>query len=163
MNGVVNIVVVGIGGQGVLRATDVIAMAAFIAGFDVKKTEVHGMSQRGGSVVSDVRFGQKVWSPMVPDGEADFVLLLDPEQEALGRARLGAAGVLLGPAVLAGVQLPDPKTMNVAMVGALSRYLTIPEAYWTAAITRLFSGNSLESNLAAFALGRKHASIAVVR
>lgn len=158
MNGVVNIVVVGVGGQGVLRATDVIAVAAFLAGFDVKKTEVHGMSQRGGSVVSDVRFGQKVLSPMVPDGEADFVLLLDSEQEALGRARLKPTGVLLGPAVLAGVQLPDPKTLNVAMVGVLSCYLVLPEACWTSAIAELFPEEVRASNLAAFELGRRTCS-----
>src|ERR1017187_7912978 len=58
---VINIVVAGLGGQGVLKASDIIAGAAFLAGLDVKKSEVHGMSQRGGSVASDVRFGARVF------------------------------------------------------------------------------------------------------
>ena len=61
----------GIGGQGVILASDLLTVAAFRSGYDVKKSELHGMSQRGGSVSSDVRFGTKVWSPMVPRGEAD--------------------------------------------------------------------------------------------
>jgi len=59
----------GLGGQGVLKASDILADVAFSAGLDVKKSDVHGMSQRGGSVASDVRFGERVFSPMVPRGE----------------------------------------------------------------------------------------------
>ena len=66
---VTNVVVAGLGGQGVLKASDILADVAFAAGLDVKKSEVHGMSQRGGSVASDVRFGEHVFSPMVPEGE----------------------------------------------------------------------------------------------
>jgi indolepyruvate ferredoxin oxidoreductase beta subunit len=75
-----NVVIAGLGGQGVLKASDILADAAFRAGLDVKKAEVHGMSQRGGSVACDVRFGAKVLSPMVPAGEADFLLVLEPTQ-----------------------------------------------------------------------------------
>ena len=64
---VTNIVIAGLGGQGVLKASDILADAAFRAGFDVKKSEIHGMSQRGGSVTSDVRFGGEV---LQPDGAA---------------------------------------------------------------------------------------------
>jgi len=67
---VTNVVIAGLGGQGVLKASDILADAAFLAGLDVKKSEIHGMSQRGGSVTSDVRFGRQVLSPMVPAGEA---------------------------------------------------------------------------------------------
>jgi len=69
-NEVTNIVIAGLGGQGVLKASDIVAEVVFRAGFDVKKSEIHGMSQRGGSVSSDVRFGERVYSPMVPLGEA---------------------------------------------------------------------------------------------
>ena len=82
LNPVNNIVVAGLGGQGVLKASDIIAEVAFRAGLDVKKSEVHGMSQRGGSVASDVRFGQCVRSPMVPEGEADFLVVLDSTQRS---------------------------------------------------------------------------------
>jgi len=63
---VTNVVVAGLGGQGVLRGSDVLADTAVRAGHDVKKSEIKGMSQRGGSVSSDVRFGERVFSPMVP-------------------------------------------------------------------------------------------------
>ena len=72
----VNVIVAGLGGQGVIKASDILADAAFRAGLDVKKAEIHGMSQRGGSVTSDVRFGAEVHSPMVPRGEADFLVVL---------------------------------------------------------------------------------------
>ncbi|MBR3707962.1 MAG: 2-oxoacid:acceptor oxidoreductase family protein, partial [Lentisphaeria bacterium] len=68
---VTNVMFAGIGGQGIIRASDMLTEAAFRMGCDVKKSELHGMSQRGGSVSSDVRFGEKVASPMIPAGEAD--------------------------------------------------------------------------------------------
>ena len=68
--------IAGLGGQGVITASDILADAAFRAGRDVKKSELHGMSQRGGSVTSEVRFGAQVFSPMVPRGEADFLVVL---------------------------------------------------------------------------------------
>lgn len=74
MSKVTNIALVGVGGQGILLASEVISRAAMISGSDVKKSEVHGMAQRGGSVVSQVRFGEKVYSPIIPDGETDFLL-----------------------------------------------------------------------------------------
>ena len=77
---VTNVVIAGLGGQGVLKASDILAEAAFFAGLDVKKAEVHGMSQRGGSVTSDVRFGPRVLSPMVSAGEADFLVVLAEDQ-----------------------------------------------------------------------------------
>jgi indolepyruvate ferredoxin oxidoreductase, beta subunit len=69
-----NIMIVGVGGQGTLLASRVIGGAALEAGFDVKVSEVHGMSQRGGSVVTYVRFGEKVSSPLVDRGDADIIL-----------------------------------------------------------------------------------------
>ena len=75
-----NIVVAGLGGQGVLKGTDILADVALRAGYDVKKSEIKGMSQRGGSVTGDVRFGKHVFSPMVSAGEADFLLVLEPTQ-----------------------------------------------------------------------------------
>jgi indolepyruvate ferredoxin oxidoreductase, beta subunit len=70
---VTNILLVGVGGQGTLLASEVLSEAFMLAGFDVKKSEIHGMSQRGGSVVSHVRFGRKVYSPVVPEGEGDIL------------------------------------------------------------------------------------------
>jgi indolepyruvate ferredoxin oxidoreductase beta subunit len=73
MNQVKNILMAGVGGQGTLLASEVLSEALMLAGFDVKKNEVHGMSQRGGSVVSHVRWGEKVYSPIIPEGEVDIL------------------------------------------------------------------------------------------
>jgi indolepyruvate ferredoxin oxidoreductase beta subunit len=69
-----NVMMAGVGGQGVLLASDVMARAALAAGLDVKKSEVHGVAQRGGSVVSHVRFGPQVYSPLCPAGDVDLLL-----------------------------------------------------------------------------------------
>lgn len=72
-----SIVFSGVGGQGVILAAEITALAAVGYGSDVKQTEVHGVSQRGGSVETQVRFGPKVWSPVVPLGEADILVGLE--------------------------------------------------------------------------------------
>ena len=77
MSNTVNIMLAGVGGQGVLLASEVISRAALEEGYDVKKSEVHGMAQRGGSVVSNVRFGKKVYSPLIAEGEADILLAFE--------------------------------------------------------------------------------------
>jgi indolepyruvate ferredoxin oxidoreductase beta subunit len=64
----------GVGGQGIIRASDMISMALMEAGFDVKKSEVHGMAQRGGSVTSFVRYGNIVHSPLAWEGSVDILL-----------------------------------------------------------------------------------------
>ncbi len=69
-----NIVLAGVGGQGVILASKILSSAGIISNLDVKQSEVHGMSQRGGSVTSHVRIGSKVYSPLVVEGEGDIVL-----------------------------------------------------------------------------------------
>jgi len=71
---VVNILLVGVGGQGTILASELLARVLMEAGFDVKKSEVHGMAQRGGRVVSNVRFGKKVYSSLIVRGEADILV-----------------------------------------------------------------------------------------
>jgi len=73
MSDITNILLVGVGGQGTLLASEILSEAFMLAGFDVKKSEIHGMSQRGGSVVSHVRYGREVFSPVVPEGEGDIL------------------------------------------------------------------------------------------
>lgn len=70
----VNIMIVGVGGQGSLLASKLLGHLLLRRGYDVKVSEVHGMSQRGGSVVTYVRFGEKVYSPIIDAGEADFIV-----------------------------------------------------------------------------------------
>ncbi len=159
-NGVTNIVVAGLGGQGVLKASDIIASAAFLAGLDVKKSEVHGMSQRGGSVASDVRFGVRVFSPMVSAGEADFLLVLDAGQIEVNRSMLAPDGVLIEPGLLGGRTLRSSKALNVALLGALSRSLDFSEALWTQALRASLPPKLLDVNLQAFEIGRDAAAVA---
>jgi len=79
---VYNILISGVGGQGVLLTSKIIAEAALLQGLDVKQSEVHGMAQRGGSVLSQVRFGKKVFSPIVSEGEADLLIGFEPLETA---------------------------------------------------------------------------------
>jgi indolepyruvate ferredoxin oxidoreductase beta subunit len=77
-----NIMLVGVGGQGIILASEVLCRVLVLAGHDVKKSDVHGMAQRGGSVRSDVRFGRKVFSPTIPPGQADILVAFE-QLEAL--------------------------------------------------------------------------------
>jgi indolepyruvate ferredoxin oxidoreductase, beta subunit len=79
---ITNILIVGVGGQGILLSADILARLLVDNGFDVKMAEVHGMSQRGGSVHSMVRFGEKIESALISQGEADYLLAFE-ELEAL--------------------------------------------------------------------------------
>lgn len=153
-NSVINVVVAGLGGQGVLKASDILAEVAFHAGLDVKKSEIHGMSQRGGSVTSDVRFGERVFSPMVTAGEADFLVVLDATQVEVNRAALRPGGVLLEPASLGGAKLKSEKSINVALLGMLSRYLQFPEESWKQAVLASLPEKLHVMNLEAFEAGR---------
>jgi indolepyruvate ferredoxin oxidoreductase beta subunit len=72
-----NIVICGVGGQGIILASNVLCHTAFLEGLDVKKSEVHGMAQRGGSVITHVRFGKKVYSPLIEEGSADCILAFE--------------------------------------------------------------------------------------
>jgi len=77
-----DLLVTGVGGQGVVLASDIIGETALAAGFDVKKTDTLGMAQRGGSVVSHVRLAPRVWSPLIKDGEADLLLAFEKLEAA---------------------------------------------------------------------------------
>ncbi len=79
---VFNVLISGVGGQGVLLTSKIIAEAALMAGLDVKQSEVHGMAQRGGSVLSQVRLGDTVFSPIVSEGEADLLIGFEPLETA---------------------------------------------------------------------------------
>ncbi len=95
MGEVTNIAIAGVGGQGIILASDVLAQAAICAGYDVKKNEVHGMAQRGGAVVSEVRFGRRVRSPLIPDGEVDVLLALEMLEGLRHLHRLRPEGVVI--------------------------------------------------------------------
>jgi indolepyruvate ferredoxin oxidoreductase beta subunit len=150
---VTNIVFAGLGGQGVLKASDIMAEVAFQAGLDVKKSEIHGMSQRGGSVTSDVRFGATVYSPMVPSGEADYLVVLSADQVEPNRWCLRPGGTLITAAAIPEGSLRDKRSINVALLGCLSRYLSFSEEGWREAIRQNLAPKLHAANLQAFAIG----------
>ncbi|MDS4021831.1 MAG: indolepyruvate oxidoreductase subunit beta [Candidatus Competibacter sp.] len=94
-DGTTNILVVGIGGQGVMTAAEMLARAALNQGYDVKKTEVAGMAQRGGVVSSHVRFGPKVYSPQIDPGEADLLIGFEAAEALRWLPHLRPTGVAM--------------------------------------------------------------------
>ncbi len=159
---VVNVVLAGLGGQGVIKASDILADAALRAGLDVKKSEIHGMSQRGGSVTSDVRFGRapadRVGSPMVPAGEADFLVVLAPSEVEVNRATMRPGGVLIAPELVPEGELANKRSLNVALLGALSTYLELPREAFMEALAAALPEKLRGVNEQAFELGRKLAA-----
>ena len=156
MANVTNITVSGLGGQGVLKVTDILAEVLFRAGDDVKKSEVHGMSQRGGSVSSEVRFGDEVASPMVPEGESDFLVVLDPTQIEVNLHKLKQGGTLITTDDVPMDKLKSPKALNIMMLGALSdKFPAIGEELWLEVIKAFLPQKLHEMNIEMFRLGRK--------
>ncbi len=94
-NKITNILVSGIGGQGVMTAAEVLSQTALAQGYDVKKTEVAGMAQRGGVVTSHVRFGERVLSPAIPPGEADILIAFEPAEALRWCTHLRPGGVAM--------------------------------------------------------------------
>jgi indolepyruvate ferredoxin oxidoreductase beta subunit len=185
-----NIMIVGVGGQGSLLASKLLGKLLVNEGLDVKVSEVHGMSQRGGSVVTYVRSGEKVYSPIIDKGEADFIVSfekleaaryasylkkggkiivnsqeIDPMPVITGAAeypknalsKLSEQGIdvdsidALAPALEAG----SAKAVNIVLMGRLSKYLSISEDKWLAAIEQSVKPKFVELNKQAFKLGRE--------
>ncbi len=89
------ILIAGVGGQGTLLASRILGEIALMRGLDTKLSEVHGMAQRGGSVVTHVRIGEKVFSPLVEEGQADLVLSFEQLEALRALPFLGASGVMV--------------------------------------------------------------------
>ena len=98
-----NIMIVGVGGQGTLLASKLLGKILLKKGYDVKVSEVHGMSQRGGSVVTYVRYGDKVYSPVIDKGEADIILSFELLEAARWTEYLAADG-----RIIANIQQTNP-------------------------------------------------------
>jgi indolepyruvate ferredoxin oxidoreductase beta subunit len=95
MDKVFSVSLVGVGGQGILLTSEVLARAAVLAGLDVKKSEVHGMAQRGGSVISQVRFGARVHAPIIADAGSDILVAFERLEALRWRHLLAPAGRVL--------------------------------------------------------------------
>lgn len=90
-----NILLSGVGGQGIILASTIISLAAMQGGYDVKNNEVHGMAQRGGSVVCQIRFGKIVYSPLIKKGSADFLIALEKLESLRFAEYLNENGIAL--------------------------------------------------------------------
>ena len=180
-----NILMVGVGGQGIVTSSDILTRAAMEAGHDAKKSEIHGMSQRGGSVFSHIRFGPVVSSPVIPEGGADILFSLE-ELETLrwlgyanasstvicATAEIAPAGVETYPSgvveeirrvcpalVVLNVKkleerIGNPRFLNVALLGVLSRLLDIDDGSWKRAILAEVPPAHGEANWQAFLAAR---------
>ena len=91
----IDLLLTGVGGQGNILASDIIGEVAMAAGFDVKKTDTLGMAQRGGSVVSNVRIAEKVYSPLIKEGEVDFMLAFEKLEGVRWASHLQPGGVAI--------------------------------------------------------------------
>jgi indolepyruvate ferredoxin oxidoreductase beta subunit len=150
-----NILFCGTGGQGVLTAAEVCGLSALFEGYHVKKSEVHGMAQRGGSVESHLRFGKQVFSPLIPEGGADYLVCFDQAEGERLKNFLAPKGInliqYLGKAQAA---LEDKRYVNTYLLGVLSKYLPIKEENWLKALEQIFSSKNLAENKRIFLLGK---------
>ncbi|MBN1815812.1 MAG: indolepyruvate oxidoreductase subunit beta [Sedimentisphaerales bacterium] len=152
---VCNIVFGGIGGQGILKASEICGWAALYDGRHVRKSEVHGMAQRGGSVESHLRFGKEVYSPLVEVGKADYLLCFHEEEHPRLKPFLKEGGVdLIGYLSRVREMIENPKAINTAMVGVLASYLSIGQAAWMKALETVFPAKILELNKTIFLQAR---------
>ncbi|MGD2173808.1 MAG: indolepyruvate oxidoreductase subunit beta [Candidatus Brocadiaceae bacterium] len=155
MSETANVLIVGVGGQGVLKTAQVLADVLMRFGHDVKQSEVHGMSQRGGSVVSEVRYGPTVHSPLSPHEEADFIIALEDGEGRRAAPRLRDGGRLIDVPPELTDSLETARSRNMAALGRLSRSLEIPPEHWHESIVRFLPPATIEGNVAAFEAGRR--------
>jgi indolepyruvate ferredoxin oxidoreductase beta subunit len=119
----VNVSLVGVGGQGIILTADILAKTAAIAGLQVKKSEIHGMAQRGGSVSSQVRFGDSVSSPIIQDGTSDILVSFDKLEAVRNAHLLSGDGVAvvndmyLVPVTVSSGQQPDVPDLDARVAG----------------------------------------------
>ena len=139
-NEIYNILFCGIGGQGVLKASEICGWAAIFDGYHVKKSEVHGMSQRGGSVESHLRFGGSIDSPLIPIGETDYLVSFFKDEHDRMKAFLKKDGHdLIGYLEKAEGSIKDKRMINTYLLGVLSGFLPVKEESWLKAIEKVFT------------------------
>lgn len=132
MGVITNVLIVGVGGQGTLLASRVIARAVVAMGHDVKVSEVHGMAQRGGSVVSQVRFGEQVFSPIIKKGDVDYLLGFEKLEAARYMSYLKPQGTLIinderiDPLPVMSGEMRYPDKIGEEMVQKVKHSLLVP-------------------------------------
>ena len=183
-----NIVIVGVGGQGSLLACNLMGKALMIEGYDAKVSEVHGMSQRGGAVVTYVRCGEKVHSPIVDQGQAELLVSFELLEAARWLELLAPGGTVVTntqqinpiPVIMGVAEYPEnllekfeatgakvdaidalslaeaagsSKTVNIVMMGRLSKYFPFPKETCVQALEAVVPPKFLEMNRRAFEAG----------
>ena len=118
-----NILIVGLGGQGVIFASDVIAQIFIEKNLIVKKSEIHGLSQRGGPVASHLRVGKQIFSPVIPKGEVDFLLAVDEKEGQSWKNNLRKNGIYLTAKKNITKDNLDSKLVNIFLVSQLFKTL----------------------------------------
>jgi indolepyruvate ferredoxin oxidoreductase, beta subunit len=152
----INVFFCGTGGQGVLTASEILGQAALLEGFHVKKSEVHGMAQRGGSVESHLRFGKKVFSPLIPKGQADYLVSFHKEESSRLNGFLSPSGLDLTRYLEKASHLEEgPRYLNTYLLGVLSAHLPIKEENWNKALGQAFFNKNLKENFGVFQKARK--------
>ncbi|MDF2654968.1 MAG: indolepyruvate oxidoreductase subunit beta [Bacillota bacterium] len=187
MSEVKNILLVGVGGQGTILASKILSEGLAQAGYDVKMSEIHGMSQRGGNVSTQIRFGKKVYSPIVGKGEADVIVAFEkmealrwieylkqggrmvindfeipsvPIQQGIAKYPEGILEELVHNAKVSvfkageiASELGNSKTMNIVLLGALTKAMDIPGIDWEEVIRHSVKQGFEEINIKAFRAG----------
>ena len=183
-----NVMIVGVGGQGSLLASKLLGQLLLKKGYDIKVSEVHGMSQRGGSVVTYVRFGDKVYSPVIDKGQADFIVSFEMLEAARWTQYLKPGGKMIAntqqinpmPVIIGAAEYPEnlaqkirdagvdldaidaltlaeqagtAKSVNLVLMGRLSRYFDFAQEQWLETIEKCVPPKFLEVNKKAFELG----------
>ena len=157
-----NIMIVGVGGQGTLLTSRILGGLTIAGGYDVKLSEVHGMAQRGGSVVTFVRYGEKVAEPIVEEGQADVIIAFE-RLEALRYAHfLKKDGVLIVndwridpmPVVIGAARyLGNPKVFNLIVLGVAAQHMDFTKEQWYEVIEKTVPQKTVELNKKAFDVG----------
>ena len=183
-----NIMIVGVGGQGSLLASKLVGRLLTNEGFDAKVSEVHGMSQRGGSVVTYVRYGKKVYSPIVDAGGAELIISFELLEAARWAGHLVKGGQIVTntqqidplPVIIGAAKYPEnliekmidsgakvdaidalalavkagsSKTVNIVMMGRLSKYFPFSRQSWLKALEETVPKQFLKMNIRAFEAG----------
>ena len=187
MSDVKSVLFVGVGGQGTILASKILTMGLIENGYDVKMSEVNGMSQRGGSVSTQVRFGKEVYSPIIGEGTADILVSFE-EMEAARYAkflkkdgkivvntyRIPSMPILSGAATYPdnivetlkskvptmeldatkiAVEVGNPKSANIVLLGALIKAMDMTDIDWKAIIAKAVKPKFVDVNLQAFDAG----------
>ena len=183
MSDVKSVLFVGVGGQGTILASKILTIGLIENGYDVKMSEVHGMSQRVGSVSTQVRFGSKVYSPIIGEGSADILVSFEEMEAAryakflkkdgkmvVNTSRIPSMPILSGACqypegilealkeqvpvmALDASDLGNPKSANVVLLGALIQAMNLHTIDWKSIIAKTVKKNFVDINLKAFEAG----------